>query len=114
MKVTTNKDNFEFQVDSKDLPIVIRHFQKFTNRDLEIRNLPVPKNPFWLFIIINIIRFYQNKLSYRMGNRCVFDPSCSHYSELAFRKKGFINGTRLTISRLKRCKPQNGGVDELT
>ncbi|HCQ16660.1 MAG TPA: membrane protein insertion efficiency factor YidD, partial [Cryomorphaceae bacterium] len=49
----------------------------------------------------------------RLGNRCVFDPSCSHYAEQAFREKGFFKGVKLTLIRLRRCNPSNGGTDLL-
>ena len=111
--ITTDTDTFELNVDSKDAIIVERHFAKYTKRDLTIKNLEIPKSPFWLKWTVLTIRFYQKNLSQKLGNRCVFDPSCSHYSELAYRQKGFWIGTKLTISRLHRCRPANGGVDEI-
>ncbi|MCI4667246.1 MAG: membrane protein insertion efficiency factor YidD [Bacteroidia bacterium] len=67
----------------------------------------------WLNWIVKAIRYYQKNISSNLGNRCVFDPSCSHYSEVAYREKGFFKGTFLTVNRLCRCRPQNGGIDEL-
>jgi|TARA_B110000285_G_scaffold160863_1_gene179681 putative membrane protein insertion efficiency factor len=104
---------FEFNVDPKDTIIVERAFKKHTKMDLEIQNLSIPKKPFWLNITLRMLRFYQNNISEKLGNRCVFDPSCSRYSELAYRKKGFFKGTLLTLKRLHRCKPKNGGIDIL-
>jgi len=111
--VQSGSDTFEFEVDSENTAIVQRHFTKHTKRDIEIHSMPVSERPFWLFVVVKTIRFYQKHISERLGNRCVFDPSCSRYSEMAFRKYGFIKGIGLTVSRLKRCKPHNGGVDEL-
>ncbi|KAA2217525.1 membrane protein insertion efficiency factor YidD [Maribacter flavus] len=81
--------------------------------DLEIQKLPVPKKPNWLNLVVRFLRYYQQNFSERLGNRCVFDPSCSRYSELAFREKGFFKGLKLTLNRLKRCQPKNGGIDTL-
>ncbi len=106
-------DSFEINANKKDFVIIQRQFTKHTKLDLEIQNLPIPKKPIWLNFVVRMIRFYQNNISGKLGNRCVFDPSCSRYSELAFREKGFMNGMSLTINRLKRCRPENGGIDKL-
>ena len=105
---------FDFNVDPKDSIIVQRQFLGKTTRDIEIEKLPLPTAPIWLKFFIKMIRFYQKRISKKLGNRCVFDPSCSHYSEIAYREKGLIKGTTLTIKRLYRCRPTNGGIDELT
>ena len=36
-------------------------------------------------------------------NRCSFYPSCSRYSEDAFKKHGIVIGALLTFDRLQRC-----------
>lgn len=108
-----NLDTFEFNVNAKDSIIVQRQFLGKTKRDIEIENLSIPVYPIWLKYIIKTIRYYQIKISGKLGNRCVFDPSCSHYSEIAYRRKGFFKGTILTINRLYRCRPKNGGIDDL-
>ena len=106
-------DNFEMNVDEADSVIVQRHFSKHTERDIEIHSLTIPLKPIWLNFTVRLIRFYQKNISDRLGNRCVFDPSCSHYAEQAYRQKGFLIGTKLTIKRLKKCNPKNGGIDEI-
>jgi uncharacterized protein len=112
-KLPISGNDFELEGDPQNAIIIERHFLKHTKRDMAIQNLPFPKKPIWLKVVIMIIRFYQLKISDKLGNRCVFDPSCSHYSEMAFREKGLIKGFTLTIKRLIRCRPQNGGIDEL-
>jgi len=106
-------DTFEFSVQPKDEVIVYRQFFGKTAKDTDIERIPIPTSPIWLWLIVAAVRFYQKKISGKMGNRCVFDPSCSHYSEIAFRKKGMIRGTILTIKRLHRCRSENGGTDEV-
>lgn len=113
-KIQVDNNTFELNVDSKDVVLIERHFARLTKRDMEIENLKLPPKPLWLNLIIRSIRFYQSSISHRLGNRCVFDPSCSHYAELAFREYGLSEGLKLTIDRLKRCRPENGGTDELT
>lgn len=114
MEIEKQKNTFEFNVSQKDAVIVERAFNKHTKLDLEIQNMEIPKNPLWLNIVVKMLRYYQNNISEKLGNRCVFDPSCSRYSEVAYRKKGFLKGTALTIKRLHRCKPKNGGIDILS
>jgi uncharacterized protein len=106
-------DNYEFNINPENEIIVKRHLFGKTQKDIEVENLEIPPKPIWLKVIVLSIRFYQAHISERLGNRCVFDPSCSHYSELAFRQKGLIRGVLLTIKRLNKCRPQNGGIDEL-
>jgi putative membrane protein insertion efficiency factor len=105
--------NITIEAYSKDTIYIQRYFTRHTERDIAIQNLEHPKKPLWLFFIVILFKFYRKYISQKLGNRCVFDPSCSHYSELAFRKNGFFKGLKLTINRLKRCKPENGGIDEL-
>jgi len=112
-KLFIGSDSFEINANDKDKIIIQRHLMNHTKLDLEIQNLPIPKKPIWLNFVVRIIRFYQKRISPKLGNRCVFDPSCSRYSEMAFRDRGFIKGLTLTINRLRRCRPENGGIDKL-
>lgn len=105
--------HFELSTDPKDAVIIQRFFSGKTARDIAIEELAIPKRPFLLGIAIRLVRFYQKRLSRKLGNRCVFDPSCSHYAEAAFRRKGLVKGSVVIIKRLYRCRPGNGGIDEL-
>ncbi|HAD96006.1 MAG TPA: hypothetical protein DCG19_01305 [Cryomorphaceae bacterium] len=107
------KPVLEIVADSRDAVFIERYFTEYTQRDLQIQQLPIPQRPFWLRVTVKSIRLYRKHLSRRLGNRCVFDPSCSHYAEQAFREKGFYQGIKLTLSRLRRCNPSNGGTDLL-
>ncbi len=109
--IHSGDNNIEISAHEKDMIIVERFFCKHTKLDSEIKSLSIHNNPRWLYIIVRIIRFYQNNIAVKLGNRCVFDPSCSHYAELAFRKKGFFKGIQLTVKRLYRCRSSNGGKD---
>ncbi|PHS16921.1 MAG: membrane protein insertion efficiency factor YidD [Kangiella sp.] len=57
------------------------------------------------------LRTYRKCRPRFIGDRCVFEPSCSHYCELAIRENGFFRGVKLTFNRLYRCKPGAGGID---
>ncbi len=59
--------------------------------------------------LIGLVRLYQAVLSPLLGSRCRFHPSCSSYGIDALRTHGAIKGTLLTIGRLGRCNPWNGG-----
>lgn len=110
-KIDVGDNIFEIDADEKDLIIIQRQFARHTVLDLEIQNLPVPKNPLWLKTVVITIRKYQKRISPKLGNRCVFDPSCSRYAEMAFRKNGFFKGIYLTCKRLYKCRARNGGTD---
>lgn len=57
---------------------------------------------------ISAIRLYQHRLSpiaARMGIRCRFTPSCSHYAEVAIERDGVARGGWHTLGRIMRCGP---------
>lgn len=89
----------------------IRALMGSTPEDLRIDLLPTPSRPLWLALVVFTLRLYRSIRPDWIGNRCVFEPSCSRYSELAFRKHGFSQGLRMTLRRLRRCQPSNGGLD---
>jgi len=72
--------------------------------------------------VINALRWYQRTVSWDHtwkgvfgGNRiCRFYPSCSQYAIDSFGQHGFGPALTLTLKRLVRCNPLNGGgVDEV-
>ena len=101
----------ECRVDASLMPGIKRVLTGTTPCDSEIDQLPVPQHPRWLIFIVGFLRWYRSTIAPRLGNRCVFEPSCSHYSELAFRKYGLSRGFTLTICRLYRCHSGSGGID---
>ncbi len=110
-KIDVDGNSYECNVDPSQMPIIERMLRGTTGMDDEIQALSIPDHPLTLRIIVITIRWYRQSISPRLGNRCVFEPSCSHYAELAFRKKGLYHGLTMTIKRLYRCRPENGGVD---
>ena len=60
---------------------------------------------------VNIVRLYQRAAEYRFPHCCVFTPTCSEYAILAVEKYGLLHGLLLTVKRLYRCRPGNGGED---
>lgn len=106
-------DTYEFEVDEKLRPTIERKLTGTTAMDTEVSNLSLP-DEFHLRFIVTLLRIYRKLAPKTIRCRCVFDPSCSHYSELAFRQYGLLTGAKLTYSRLARCKPGAGGVDLLS
>lgn len=88
-KIIVNGDTYDCDVDPECMPTIERILKGSTDSDDVIQTLSIPNSPIWLKIIVKIIRWYRRVISPKLGNRCVFEPSCSHYSELAFRKRGF-------------------------
>jgi putative membrane protein insertion efficiency factor len=59
-----------------------------------------------------LFKIYRTALSPLLGNCCRFYPSCSHYAEEAFQKKGWLAGALMTCRRLAKCHPFHpGGFD---
>ncbi|MBN2364571.1 MAG: membrane protein insertion efficiency factor YidD [Calditrichaeota bacterium] len=64
------------------------------------------------YLIIFLIKMYRLFLSPLFPPSCRFYPTCSHYSEEAFRRFGFFRGAWLSIRRISRCHPFHpGGFD---
>jgi putative membrane protein insertion efficiency factor len=61
-------------------------------------------------LLIKIIRIYQ-MLPLSCHNNCRFIPTCSNYGIEAITKYGAIKGSIMTIKRIIRCNPMNGGYD---
>jgi len=57
---------------------------------------------------VGAIHIYQATLSplyARMGVRCRFTVTCSHYGEAVIRKFGAVNGGWMAAKRIFRCGP---------
>lgn len=57
---------------------------------------------------VGAIHLYQATLSplyARMGARCRFTPTCSHYGEAVIRKFGVVRGGWMAATRIARCGP---------
>lgn len=63
-------------------------------------------------IPIALIYVYRYTVSPLLGNCCRFYPTCSQYSQDAFKRFGLMKGLGLTVWRLLRCHPWHpGGID---
>lgn len=56
-------------------------------------------------VLLSAITFFQKNLSPLDGQRCIFQPTCSHYARLAVGKYGVLEGLALSGDRLIRCNP---------
>jgi len=93
--VTTNGTEIELRMDSSLAPSALRAFLGVTPMDAEVDALAVPEKPLWLWLCVSILRWYRRIRPQYISCRCVFDPSCSRYSELSYRKYGLVRGSLL-------------------
>ncbi len=64
------------------------------------------------YLLIKLIRLYQNYLSPMKRCRCPYIPTCSQYGLEAIQKYGAIKGSILACWRILRCNPfSKGGYD---
>lgn len=56
-------------------------------------------------LLIGLILFYRYTLSYFLGRRCRFAPTCSEYGLEAVRRHGAWKGGILAVRRILRCHP---------
>ncbi|MCF7911350.1 MAG: membrane protein insertion efficiency factor YidD [Candidatus Cloacimonetes bacterium] len=65
-------------------------------------------------LMIGIIRLYRRYLSPILPASCRYEPTCSVYSQQAFRRYSFLKALSLSIRRILRCHPFHpGGYDPL-
>ena len=67
-----------------------------------------PGDQFIVRAAVAAIHLYQGSLSplyARMGVKCRFTPSCSHYGETVIEQFGVLRGGWLAIKRVVRCGP---------
>src|SRR5215510_15137245 len=101
----------EFRGDTSLAPIALRVFAGMTPTDAQVDALPLPRESRVLRFGVEVMRWYRANTSPHLGQRCVFDPSCSRYAELALRRRGLFMGLVLTLRRVHRCRPGAGGMD---
>lgn len=62
--------------------------------------------------LINLINFYQKKISAFKKPSCVFYPTCSEYTKQVIDKYGAAKGIYLGMKRILRCHPwQKNHID---
>lgn len=104
-------DRWQLRVEPALQPFVLRALAGRTALDAEVDAMPLPSSGFWLRRLVRLLRTYRRLRPESLGRRCVCDPSCSRYAELALRRHGLRRGLMRGFARLLRCRPGNGGVD---
>ena len=64
--------------------------------------------PFFSFIFLAIIRFYQLFISPFLGSNCRYTPTCSQYGKEAILKYGPFKGGWMALKRIASCNPWGG------
>jgi putative membrane protein insertion efficiency factor len=59
---------------------------------------------------LRFIDTYQRRVSDQRPTSCPYEPTCSEYGRLAFERHPPLRATRLTIGRLRRCRPGHVGA----
>jgi putative component of membrane protein insertase Oxa1/YidC/SpoIIIJ protein YidD len=101
----------ELRVPEALAPSVTRALAGATQRDRDVDAMSPPAGPRWLTACFFLLRRYRAVRPPSVGQRCVWDPSCSRYAELALRQRGLIRGLAAAAGRLLSCRPGRGGVD---
>ena len=65
------------------------------------------------FILLVIIKTYQNVISPLFPPKCRFSPTCSEYGKQAIIKHGPLIGGWLSIKRISKCHPWGGSGEDL-
>ncbi|MBP3380101.1 MAG: membrane protein insertion efficiency factor YidD [Ruminococcus sp.] len=62
--------------------------------------------------LITLIYMYQKFAPGFIRSACRFTPCCSEYTRISIEKYGVFKGVYRGVSRIMRCHPPNGGIDE--
>ena len=67
------------------------------------------------FLLIGLIKVYQNTLGILFRGNCRFHPTCSEYMLQAIKKYGPSRGGIKGFSRIRKCHPfsKEFGIDEV-
>lgn len=66
---------------------------------LEPEDVEETKEPFFK----GILKFYSNHISDQIINDCIYEQSCSEFSQGCMHEYGLFKGTILTMDRMMRC-----------
>ena len=56
-----------------------------------------------LFLLKGYKKYVSSILKYFFGGGCIYNPTCSEYSQSAIKRFGILKGLNLTIKRFVRC-----------
>ncbi|WP_454690546.1 membrane protein insertion efficiency factor YidD [Achromobacter aloeverae] len=93
------------------VPVALPPFSGRKSRQRHTTWSPFGERPPRSVITRCIVGTYRRLAPARVRQSCRFEPSCSEYCLLAVHKRGFWIGWRMTLIRLGRCRPPNGGLD---
>ncbi|MGC8764377.1 MAG: membrane protein insertion efficiency factor YidD [Brevinematia bacterium] len=89
---------------------VIERFTSSSNESKIEKKEFLPDSPnilVWTGLLL--VKLYQTFISSQDRPVCVFEPSCSRYTEVAIKKYGFFRGVIMGAERLERCHPKAYG-----
>lgn len=110
-RIGSNISDIELDVPEELRPSALRRMGFTPELDARIDQMAPPRGSFLTGLAVACLRAYRKLRPQSIGNRCVFEPSCSRYSELAFRTRSAPEAFRLTVHRLGQCRPGNGGLN---
>ena len=70
-----------------------------------------PTAPAQQGLVLRLYHWYHTRISPKDGARCPYYPTCSAYAVIAYRERGPLVGSMLTIDRLLREYPWMGNFD---
>jgi putative component of membrane protein insertase Oxa1/YidC/SpoIIIJ protein YidD len=77
--------------------------QEKTNGDFELIKATSEKSVFNEKDMSGLFKIYQKHVSEQLISDCIYEESCSHFSQGAIKAYGPIKGLIMTIDRLTRC-----------
>ena len=65
------------------------------------------------YLVIALIRLYQQHIRQLHNRECIYDPTCSEYAVICIKKYGLVQGAKYAALRIKRCNGAlyQGGED---
>jgi putative membrane protein insertion efficiency factor len=76
---------------------------------MAVRAEPPPSRSPMRWVVVALIRLYQNTLGVVLPPSCRFAPTCSQYTLEAVNRFGVVRGLWTGVRRISRCHPFHAG-----
>lgn len=95
------------QTDQIDFDLLLAKQNIEANHNHHISSIKKDNNLLSKFLF-GSLKFYKKNISSQISAECLYEISCSTFSQMALKEYGMIKGIALTADRLARCNRISG------
>ncbi len=105
--ILTSSQSIFAQSDITDISILQVKINSETKRQHSFVEIGNSKNLLGK-ILFSSLKFYKKNISQQISADCLYEISCSTFSQMALKEYGMLKGIALTADRLARCNRISG------